>query len=122
MAKLLPVPTFLDARGALAAVDGLLPFPIRRVFAITRVPAGATRGGHRHRSNRQALLCLTGRCTVEVRRGGVGRDYELDSPAVALLLEPEDWHLIRGLDPGSVLLALASEPYDPADYLAEPLP
>lgn len=122
MAQLLPVPLFRDPRGALAVVDGLLPFPVRRVYAIFSMAEGSRRAGHRHRRNRQALLCLAGCCRVNVRRGAAVEDYFLDSPAQALLLEPDDWHLIGDAGPGTVLLVLASEPYDPEDYLAEPCP
>lgn len=122
MAELLSVPTFRDSRGALAVVDGLLPFQIRRVYTIFWMPPDSTRAGHRHLRNRQALICLAGRCRVSVRRGGAAEDFLLGSPAQALLLEPEDWHLISETGPDTVLLVLASESYDPADYVAEPCP
>jgi hypothetical protein len=122
MARLLAVPTFHDARGALTVVDGLLPFQVHRVYWIHRVTPGAARAGHRHRTNRQALVCVAGRCRVSVRRGACAEEYFLDSPERALLLEPEDWHLIADAGPGTVLLVLASEPYDPSDCLEEPCP
>jgi quercetin dioxygenase-like cupin family protein len=122
VARLLAVPTFCDSRGVLSVVDGLLPFPVRRVYSICRVTPGATRAGHRHRHTRQALLCLAGQCRVTVRRRAAAEDFFLDSPAQALLLEPDDWHLISEIELGTVLLVLASEPYDPADYIAEPCP
>lgn len=121
MAHLLPVPSCRDERGELSVVDGLLPFPIRRVYWIHGMAPGATRAGHRHRRTRQAIVCVSGRCTVTVRCGGAAVTHELDSPATALLLEPEDWHLVSGAAPGTVLLVLASEPYDPGDCLPEPL-
>jgi hypothetical protein len=54
---------------------------------------------------------------------GVSRSaFLLDTPAQGLLLETRDWHVIHDFSWDAVLMVLASEPYDPADYLDEPYP
>jgi hypothetical protein len=124
MARLIRVPRHDDDRGSLSVVDGLLPFPVRRVFYIRRVPAGAERAGHRHLRNRIGLACLSGGCEAVVDPGGGGevRTFPLADPDEILLLEPGEWHLLRRFEAGTVLLCLASDPYDPSDYAQEPLP
>jgi dTDP-4-dehydrorhamnose 3,5-epimerase-like enzyme len=117
----LDLPTFSDPRGSLTVLERALPFAPRRVYFVHGVPAGATRGGHRHLRNRQVLVCVAGSCEVLVRRKGETEAVVLlDSPSSGLLLEPEEWHLMRAFSPGAVLLVLASEPYDPADAVGGP--
>jgi hypothetical protein len=115
-----PIPTFTDDRGALSVLDGELPFPVRRVYWLHSASPEAGRAGHRHRRNRQLLVCVSGRCDVFVDDGNGGRNFPLASPSEGLLLEPADWHRVSGFSPGAVLMVLASEPYDPGDYVDEP--
>lgn len=122
MATLLPIPTFGDPRGSLSVLDGPLPFPVRRVYWIHQAATGARRAGHRHRRNRQLLVCVHGRCRVAVHDGVSRSAFLLDTPAQGLLLETRDWHVIHDFSWDAVLMVLASEPYDPADYLDEPYP
>jgi hypothetical protein len=57
---------------------------------------------------------------VTVRNGSGERVFQLGSPAEALLLEAADWHRIEHFASEAILLVLASEPYDPEDYIREP--
>ncbi|MFA6149038.1 MAG: FdtA/QdtA family cupin domain-containing protein [bacterium] len=120
MAVTLRIPTFRDENGKLSVLDGDLPFKVRRVYFIHGVPAEAQRAGHRHLRNRQVIVCVHGRCDAVVRGGGKERTFPLDDPGKGLLLEPGDWHLLRGFRENAVLLVLASEAYDPSDYAEEP--
>jgi dTDP-4-dehydrorhamnose 3,5-epimerase-like enzyme len=80
---------------------------------------GTTRGGHRHKRTRQALVCVKGCCTVDWTNGVESGSTRLEDPGRLLLLEPEDWHLMRDFSEDALLLVLASESYDPDDYLYE---
>jgi hypothetical protein len=121
MAELIRIPRHADRRGALSVIDGILPFPIRRVFFLHHVPPGKERAGHGHRRTRHALVCVAGSCEVRVDGGAAGvQSWFLDDPSHLLVLEPSDWHLLRRFSPGAVLLCLASEPYDPSDVVQEP--
>ena len=119
MAKLVTLPTYPDDRGLLTVAEGKssIEFEIARVYyiyATTRAP----RGGHRHYKNRQALICVHGSCEVEVHSpDGASVAYALCDPKVALIVEPEDWHVMRDFTPDAVLLVLASEKFDAADYI-----
>jgi hypothetical protein len=122
MPRVIDVPTFTDARGSLSVLDGALPFPVRRVYYIHGNASGARRAGHRHRRNRQVLVCLAGRCDVDSNDGSGSVTHRLDSPRRGLVLETADWHEIRDMSADSILLVLASEPYDVGDYIDEPYP
>jgi dTDP-4-dehydrorhamnose 3,5-epimerase-like enzyme len=116
------IPTFTDRRGSLSVVDNLLPFQVRRWYYLYAPAPGVTRAGHRHHRTRQALVCLAGACEVYVHDGIREHVFRLGRPDRGLILEAADWHLIRDFSPAAVLLVLASESYDPADYIDEPYP
>ena len=78
--------------------------------------------GHRHRRTRQAAICLRGSCRVDNDDGRRQESFLLDSPAKCLVLEPEDWHEMREFTPDALLMVLASEPFDPDDYIRERRP
>jgi hypothetical protein len=120
MARMIELPTFGDSRGELSVLEQAVPFPIRRVYFIHR--AQGLRGGHRHRSNIQVLVAVSGAVRIHVHDGLSRADYLLDNPRRALLLETKDWHTMDEFTPDCVLLVLASEPYDVADYIDEPYP
>jgi len=113
--RVLDLPTHADSRGALSVIDGLLPFPMKRVYWIHRAD-GMVRGGHRHRQTRQALIAIQGRVTIHMDDGAHAGDILLQSPDRCLLVEPDDWHTMA-FGPGSVLLVIASHSYDKNDYI-----
>lgn len=120
MSELLLLKTFSDNRGNLSVLeDHEIPFPIRRLFYIYGVN-DSQRGGHRHHTTYQALICLVGQCTVQVNNRGTQTNYRLSDPKWCLILEPDDWHILSGFTLGSILLVCASEYFDEQDYIYEP--
>jgi dTDP-4-dehydrorhamnose 3,5-epimerase-like enzyme len=118
MANLLELIPFRDDRGSLTVIEKILPFSIKRVFYIYGADA-QVRGGHRHRKNQQALICLHGKCTIFTDDGKVKKSFELDDPNKCLILQPGDWHTMQNFEDEAVLLVLASEFYDEKDYIKE---
>lgn len=112
------IPTFQDGRGALTVLQDQMPFAVRRAFWIHGADS-QVRGGHRHHKTRQALIALAGTVTVHMDDGQQKEDVVLDHPGRCLLVEPKDWHTMA-FGPGAVLLVLASELYDRADYIDTP--
>jgi dTDP-4-dehydrorhamnose 3,5-epimerase-like enzyme len=107
----------VEDRGRLLELDvDVLPFAVRRVFMVADVPTGARRGGHRHRSGAQVLVCISGRIEVELRRGEAGTVVTLTPDAGGLCIPAGIWAAQRYLEDGSALIVLASDPFDPADY------
>jgi dTDP-4-dehydrorhamnose 3,5-epimerase-like enzyme len=119
MAKLITVNEYRDQRGALAVVEKVLPFDIKRVFYIYDVDT-SVRGLHRHHKTIQAAICIKGSCVIENDNGNNKDSYLLDAPNKCLILYPEDFHSMHQFSPGSILLVLASEYFDPNDYIYEP--
>ena len=119
MARLIKIKQYEDLRGCLTVIQDEIPFEIKRVFFIE----GATRyerGGHRHKTTRQALVCISGTCTISNDNGMVKKDYVLDSSGKCLILECEDWHTMHSFTSHAILLVLASTTYTKNDYIDEP--
>jgi dTDP-4-dehydrorhamnose 3,5-epimerase-like enzyme len=89
------------------------------MFVVRDVPVGTTRGGHAHRSQRHLLICLAGKVVVDVRVEGDHRSFVLDQPQTGLLVESECGARKPFAADGSILVGLASAPYDRNDYQTE---
>ncbi|ANV98026.1 hypothetical protein BBW65_04065 [Helicobacter enhydrae] len=117
MACYLQIPTHNDDRGSLSVIEKILPFEIKRVYYMYDV--SQTRGGHAHIKTTQAFVCLGGSCEIVTQTKQCRQSFLLDSPQKCLVLEPHEWHTIENLSPQAFLLVLASEYYDPSDYIVE---
>ncbi len=122
MAKIIHFKKNLDKRGALIAIEELkeVPFEIKRIFYIYDLKNdNIIRGGHRHHKTTQCLIALKGSCEIYVNNGTTENNYFLSSPDQGLILEPKDWHTMQEFKDGCILLCIASEFYDPNDYITE---
>lgn len=113
----LKLPSFSDARGGLSVLEDVLPFPMKRIYWIYSAD-GNTRGGHRHRQTRQALIAIHGDVTIHMDDGLHVENIRLDSPDQCLLVEPKDWHTMS-FGSQAVLLVIASHPFDRNEYIDE---
>lgn len=116
MAKLIEIRSFHDNRGSLSVIENEIPFEIKRVFYIYNTNE-EVRGGHKHHKTIQAVICINGSCTIANDNGTVKNKYILNNPNLCLLLEPQDWHEMYNFSQGAILLVLASEFFDIADYI-----
>lgn len=118
MAQLLFAKTNPDPTGNLTVIENILPFEIKRVFYI--YSASGTRGGHRHKKNVSALICIKGTCKVDIEIGKEKSTFLLDSADKVLVLQPNEYRTMYDFTSDAVLLVLASENYDPDDYINFP--
>ena len=119
MANFITLTTHSDKRGALTVLEKVLDFDIKRVYYIYDVD-DSTRGGHRHKITKQAAICIAGSCEIFVNNGREQKTFNLDSPDKCLVLETEDWHTMQNFSKNAILLVVASENFDQADYIFEP--
>ncbi|MFT4285230.1 MAG: FdtA/QdtA family cupin domain-containing protein [Protaetiibacter sp.] len=117
----IPVPAMRDELGALGVVekDSPFPFPIKRVYFLYDVPADAVRGSHAHKALHQLIIPVAGSFRVELDDGRERRDFLLSNPAQGLTVPPGYWRTLREFSAGSAALVLASEEYDPSDYIRD---
>jgi dTDP-4-dehydrorhamnose 3,5-epimerase-like enzyme len=108
-----------DARGGLVAieVERDLPFPVRRVYYLHSFSDGAERGFHAHKDLQQLAICVSGSCKITLDDGKHRQEAILQRPNEGLLITSLVWREIRPASPDCVLLVLASQAYDEADYI-----
>lgn len=119
LGKMVSLPKITDPRGNLTVVENEknIPFDIKRAYWVYDVPAGESRGGHAHKQLKQLLIPLSGSFTVTLDNGFEHKRYLLNHPYQGLLIDTMVWRTIDDFSSGAVCLALASELYDPDDYI-----
>jgi len=119
MPELIDLKTFTDERGNLTVIEKVVPFDIKRIFYIYGVD-DSERGGHRHHTTIQAAICIQGSCIITSHDGKITSEFMLNSPNKCLILHPNDWHIMGHFTPDAILMVLASEYFDPNDYIYDP--
>ena len=89
-----------DDRGQLVALEEFkdIPFRVKRVYYMYDTATGVTRGGHAHKCLQQILI-------------------PLEKPYEGLYVSNNMWREMFDFSPDAVLMVLASELYDEADYI-----
>lgn len=120
-AKLYDLPIVGDMRGSLSfgEYDKHLPFIPKRYFIVYDVPSKEVRGEHAHKKLHQFLICIKGSCSVVVDDGQNRDEVRLDTPGVGLHIPPMVWAVQYKYTSDAVLLVLASDIYDAADYIRD---
>ncbi len=110
-----------DERGQLIAIEAMkhIPFPVKRVYYIYDTLPGVRRGFHAHRNLEQILICVSGSCMIHLDNGFETQEVRLDSPAEGLYIANDMWREMYDFSSDAVLLVLASEIYDEADYIRD---
>jgi acetyltransferase-like isoleucine patch superfamily enzyme/dTDP-4-dehydrorhamnose 3,5-epimerase-like enzyme len=119
--RLLELPLIPDLRGSLsfAEVGKMLPFEPKRYFIVFDVKSKEVRGEHAHRRLHQFLVCVKGGCSVVVDDGKNREEYQLDQPNLGIYLPPMVWAIQYKYTADAILLVLASDIYDPMDYIRD---
>jgi dTDP-4-dehydrorhamnose 3,5-epimerase-like enzyme len=118
--KIITFPVHSDGRGDLIAIEELheIPFNIKRVYYMYNVGENVIRGKHAHKSLKQVLICIHGKCKILLDDGkGDKQIIQLDSPNKGLYVSNILWREMYEFSPDAVLLVLASELYDESDYI-----
>lgn len=116
--RLIDLPKISDPRGNLTFVQDhdQIPFAIKRVYYLYDVPGGATRAGHAHRALHQLIIAMSGSFDITLDDGRETKKIHLNRSYIGLYVCPMIWRDIDNFSSGSVCMALASAPYDEADY------
>ncbi len=112
-------PQCLDGYTQVDNHSGHIPFKPKRAYWIYDVPGGESRGGHAHKRLQQVIIAASGSFTVNLDNGHEKKQYLLNRPDQGLYLDTEIWRTIDDFSSGAVCLVLASELYEPEDYLYE---
>ena len=111
-----------DERGRLVVVEGGLdiPFEIKRVFYIYGSDSEVVRGKHANRRSEFVLINVAGSSKVRViDPSGNEVVISLTRPHTGIYLPAMVWKDMYDFSSDSVLLVLASEHYDPDEYIRD---
>ena len=115
------VPGASDARGSVNFLEPGkgLDFEPKRVFWLHHVAAGQWRGRHGHRKTKLVFIATSGSCRMHLDDSAVKETAALDDPTRALYVAPWVWHELTDFTPGTVIMVIASTPYEEAEYLRD---
>lgn len=110
-----------DDRGSLIALENghNLPFDVKRVYYIYGTKEGVPRGFHAHRKLKQLLIAVSGSVTVKTEHDGKTETHLLNRPDEGLLIEGFVWREMHDFSPDCVLIVLADDYYNEADYIRD---
>lgn len=113
------IPT-VDA-GELSFFEGEreVPFEIKRIYYISKVPEGVRRGYHAHKNLKQLLFCPYGRIQLVLENETGREEIELSDPSIAVLIDRPTWREMLWLQKDSVLCVAASDYYNAEDYIRD---
>lgn len=110
-----------DMRGNLSVAElgADVPFEAKRYFLVYDVPSLEIRGEHAHHHCKQFLIAVKGSVHVVADDGHNREEFVLDRPNLGLYLPPMTWGIQYRYSPDAVLMVLASEHYEGADYVRD---
>ena len=120
---------FSDGRGDLVPLEfgeafpkSDIPFEVKRCYYITAPTNddGAIRGRHAHKKLNQVIICLTGFFTLTLEAvNGKRADFFLNDNTTGIIIADHTpvWRELSNFSPNCVIIVLASEHYNPDDYI-----
>lgn len=107
--------------GSLIAIEECkdIPFQIKRVYYMYGTREEVIRGRHAHKCLQQVLICVHGSCKVRLDDGKEQKTVSLNKQYEGLYISHDIWREMFDFSPDTVLLVLASEPYNESDYIRD---
>lgn len=96
-----------------------VPFDVQRAYYLYDVPGGESRGSHAHKTLAQLIVAVSGSFSITLDDGYVKRTFLLNRSHQGLYVVPGIWRTLDDFSSGSVCLVLASQKYDPDDYIRD---
>lgn len=110
-----------DDRGHLVVIEENkdVPFDVKRVFYIYGSSNDVVRGQHANRKTEFVLINVSGTSKVKIDDGKEQCVIELNEPHMGVYIPTMVWKDMYDFSEDSVLLVLASEPYDSSEYIRD---
>lgn len=96
-----------------------VPFEIKRIYYISKVPEGVRRGYHAHKELKQLLFCPYGRIQLVLENQRGREEIELNDPSIGVVIDSCTWREMLWIQKDSVLCVAASDFYDASDYIRD---
>ena len=116
--KLFNIPIREDEFGSLGVLEfSSLEFIVKRLYWLSSVPAGQSRGNHAHKALTQLFFLVSGSVTIELHLGREIQKYSLVQSGQGLLIPPGMWRTLFDFSHDAVLMVLCDQTYDESDYI-----
>ncbi|HAO81514.1 MAG: hypothetical protein UV52_C0019G0002 [Parcubacteria group bacterium GW2011_GWD1_42_9] len=118
--KTFKLPIHADERFTLIPLEVMehAPFEVKRVYAIVdgKLPSGS----HCHKVEQEVFFCVRGGTVAQIDEGSGMKDVVL-KPGDAMYVGTYIWHHFETWQPGTVMVAVSSTPYNPKreDYITD---
>ena len=96
-----------------------IPFDIKRIYYLSSVPSGQSRGGHAHIKLEQFFICLAGSFSIRFRDGFTDETLKLTANSEGVYVPCLIWRDLFDFSKDAVCLVLASHEYSADDYIHE---
>ena len=97
--------------------DTHIPFKIQRIYFIKDAETKLPRGFHAHKNTKQVLFCIKGSINLVLDDGKQRRKVFISQDEKGVLIDNLVWHEMHDFKKNTILLVIASEKYDPSDYI-----
>ncbi len=96
-----------------------IPFEVKRVYYIWGTRSNIVRGKHAHHKLEQIVICLAGSCDFILDDGKKRETVHLDKANQGIYIKNVIWREFTNFSKDCVIMVLASEHYDEADYIRD---
>ena len=94
-----------------------VPVDIKRVYFINNLHRfRSVRGKHAHKKLEQYIFCVNGSFKIKLDDGTNKQEIVMNDPYIGIRLGPKLWHEMTSFSKDCVILVLASDYFDEADY------
>lgn len=115
--KIKTIPTVEAGELSFFEVYHDVPFDIKRMYYISKVPEGVRRGFHAHKKLKQLLFCPYGKIQLILENENGREEIELSDPSIGVIIEKPTWREMLWMQKDSVLCVAASDYYSVDDYI-----
>lgn len=113
------IPTVGKGELSFFEADKDIPFDIKRIYYISKVPEGERRGFHAHKELKQILFCPYGRIQLILENKDGREEIELSDPSIGVVIDKMTWREMLWIQKDSVLCVAASDYYKVEDYIRD---
>lgn len=96
-----------------------LGFVPQRLYWISNIPVGASRGNHAHKKLKQVFILLQGAATIKLRRGVVSQQISMTRKGQMLTIPSGLWREIMETSIDTMILVVCDQPYSESDYIRD---
>ncbi|MDE5744733.1 MAG: FdtA/QdtA family cupin domain-containing protein [Paramuribaculum sp.] len=96
-----------------------LPFKPRRAYFMAEIPTGKSRGNHAHFATSQMIYALQGKFDIDLDNGTTQTTATIIEGGKPVEVQLGVWRTLHRFSPDALCMVLASELFNPDDYISE---